>query len=243
MRSDAENDVVDGANAQQTAEVEQRFAEGKFAANVVENGHADDDHRPERHKESRQQPRHGEGVERRVIVELFPEFGRKHLKRGVEGGGNGDDDGQEHRIERVDVVEMDDVGVVAIDLEKQVEEGNQDDDDERIEHVLVGKGRNELRNRVVGHDCGQQFGLARPTELRILRGNLHPDGINRVVGHHAEVGHDEVTAFLDDERVGHQVAGEFLGLLPKQVDRVGLHHEIVVEGIVPSLSVFLVVTP
>ena len=242
MRGDAENDVVDGANAQQTAEVEQRFAEGKFRANIVENGHADDDHRPERAEESRQQTGHGEGIERRMVVELFPKFGREHLKRGVERGGDGDDDGQKHRIERVDVVEMDDVGVVAIDLEKQVENGNQNDNNERIEHVLVGEGRNELRNRVVGHDGGQQFGLARPAKLGILRSNLHPNGINRVVGHHSEVGHDEMAAFRHHKRVGHQVAREFLGLLPKQVDGVGLHHEIIIDGIVPSFSVFLVVT-
>ena len=98
-----------------------------------------------------------------------------------------------------------------------------------------------MRDGVVRHDTRQQFRFARPTKLRTLRCQLHPNGIDAVVRHHAKVGHHQSATLLNDERISKEFAGQLLRLLPKKFQAVGLHLEIIVERVVPAFRIFLVV--
>ena len=156
----------------------------------------------------------------------------------------------------MDVVEMNDArrrgigrflvapfpfGNIRAELTQQIGDEQQYNNDERDEHVAFGEEGDALRDGIVRHDTRQQFRFACPAKLRTLRCQLHPNGIDAVVRHHAEVGHHQSATLLDDERISKEFAGQLLRLLPKKFQAVGLYLEIIVERVVAAFRIFLVV--
>ena len=98
--------IVDGTNGKETGQIEEGCTRIEFAPNIINGGKGCDRHGPNEDQEYLQQERLREGIERGIEIERSPLVGCKELDRGIEGGAGGYDEGQERRIERVDVVEM-----------------------------------------------------------------------------------------------------------------------------------------
>ena len=202
-----------------------------MVAHVVDGCQPHDEHDPHGHEEDAQRERDGEGVERGVVIEMDPHLRREGLQAGVERGGRGHDEAEQRGVERLDVVEMDQVGLVLADAPQQVGGRYDGDDNEEHDDVGVGEGRYELGDGVVGHDAWQHARLSGPPKLGVVVAQLHPNGVDLVGGHHAYVGHDEVVALAHGERVGLHAAQILLGHLPQEGEAVGLHDEVVVVGV------------
>ena len=82
--------IVDGTNGKETGQIEESC----------------DRHGPNEDQEYLQQERLREGIERGIEIERSPLVGCEKLDRGIKSGAGGYDEGQERRIERVDIVEM-----------------------------------------------------------------------------------------------------------------------------------------
>lgn len=71
-----------------------------------------------------------------------------------------------------------------------------------------------------------------PSKAVVGRGELHPDGVCRVVGKLTDVGHHYVLVLVDGKRVDRQMRDIFFRLLTDEHDGVALHHEVVAIGVV-----------
>ena len=65
----------------------------------------------------------------------------------------------------------------------------------------AGKDGDELRDRVIGDDGGKKCGFASPAKGVLIAGQLDPDGVDRIGGQYADIGHDETVVLSDHERV------------------------------------------
>lgn len=98
--------IVDGTNGKETGQIKEGSTRVEFAPNIINGGKGCDRHGPNEDQEYLQQERLREGIERGIEIERSPLVGCEKLDRGIESGAGGYDEGQERRIERVDVVEM-----------------------------------------------------------------------------------------------------------------------------------------
>ena len=140
----AKHDVVDGADAHQTASVEDGLGDGQFVENVVDSCHSHDEHRPNRRKEDGQKGRNGERIERGMEIEVPPHVGREQLNAGIKGGRGGHDDGQQGGIKRIDVLEMHQMGVLAHEFAHHVKRKDEHKCYERQQQMHVGEKRDKL---------------------------------------------------------------------------------------------------
>lgn len=98
--------IVDGTNCKETGQIKEGSTRIEFAPNIINGGKGCDRHGPNEDQEYLQQERLREWIERGIEIERSPLVGCEKLDRGIKGGAGGYDEGQERRIERVDVVEM-----------------------------------------------------------------------------------------------------------------------------------------
>ena len=140
----AKHDVVDSADAHQTASVEDGLGDGQFVENVVDSCHTHDEHRPNRRKEDGQKGRNGERIERGMEIEVPPHVGREQLNAGIKGGRGGHDDGQQGGIKRIDVLEMHQVGMLAHEFAHHVKRKDEHKRYERQQQMHVGEKRDKL---------------------------------------------------------------------------------------------------
>ena len=112
-RRDAENDVFDGANSQQTTQIKQRLAYRQLVENVIDGCQTHYQHRPNRSQENRQQQGNVEWVERRMEIEMAPHLGREGLDARIKRGCRSHQERQQRGIKRIDVVEMNDMRILA----------------------------------------------------------------------------------------------------------------------------------
>lgn len=235
-RSDAENNVVDGTHPDKTKEIEHGLAPRQTVVYHVYDGHRKNKYRPHGTEKDRQQRRHREGIERGVVIEMPPSIRGKELDACIECGGSGHGECEQSRIETVDIVDMNEVGIATQQGAYKIGGSDDADNNEEDEQVCVGERRDKLRDGVVGYYGGQQSRLLRPTKRVLVFGKLYPYGIRLVVGHDADVGYYEVGMFGHNDTVGSQSAIDFFGLLAEQYERIGLYDEIVVVRVVMRLG-------
>lgn len=92
---EAEDGVVEGADTDHAAEVEEGIGGVKLMEYIVEGGDADDEHCPDRGDKDAYDGRHVEGVEGWVVVEMAPHIGSEELDGGVEGRCRGYDEAEQ----------------------------------------------------------------------------------------------------------------------------------------------------
>ena len=64
QRAEAENDVIDGADARQSAQIKQRLARRKHLSDNIEGRHGDYKQSPDRYQEDGEQRRNAERIDR-----------------------------------------------------------------------------------------------------------------------------------------------------------------------------------
>ena len=83
---DAEDDVINGTDGEETAEVKDGAAQGEVLSDIVDGGDGDDDDGPDGCDEESQMEGHAEGIERGMIVEMTPRLRTEKLDGTVEYG-------------------------------------------------------------------------------------------------------------------------------------------------------------
>ena len=96
----------------------------------------------------------------------------------------------------------------------------------------VGECGNELRDWVIGFHLLEQGRLVCPAEGFLIACQLHPHRVYGVGWQHTYVCHYQVVVPIHHHRVGVEVAEQFFGLLAEEHERIALHHEVVVVGVV-----------
>ena len=167
-----------------------------------------------------------------MIVEMLPHLRCIHLQTGIERSREGHCQAQQGGVERIDIVEMYNMCFVALNVPKGIARRENSNDTKENEDMVVAELRDELRDRVVGHHAGQEVGLACPAKGRTVVGQLHPHRVGIVRRYHVYVGHHEVGTLTHDKGVGRQSADILFGHLADERERVGLHHKVVVVGVV-----------
>ncbi len=69
---------------------------------------------------------------------------------------------------------MNDVRIAVGYLAQKISHRNQHDDDHEDEQVGVAEDEDELRDKMIGDDTGQQTGLVSPAKLILLGGQVVP---------------------------------------------------------------------
>ena len=209
-----------------------------MVAHIVDRGYRHDDNRPYRHQEQSQVEGHHEGVERGVIVEVAPRLGTKQLDGAVERRRRRHEHGEHRGIIARDIVEVDDIGILTVELAQSVGAAHEHEQGEEEQEVLVAERIDEHADGVVGGHGRQQFTLAHPSHRHLVARHLHPYAVDRVAGYRLDVGHHDMVAteerhtvdgqrILVDELGRHAAVGVVL-----QMERIGLHQEVEVLRVV-----------
>ena len=139
---------------------------------------------------------------------------------------------QQGRIERRNIVEMHDIGMMAHQGAEQIGDTYEQYHDEKYHQMDVRESRDKLRNGVIRIDMGQQVALVCPTDIVLIQRHLHPDGVDCVCRQDANVCHHHMCVAGNGKRIGRQVVDLLLRQLPNQLQGVGAHDEIEVASIV-----------
>ena len=199
--------------------------------NVIRSRQTHDEHGPDRQQEHHEQRRYREGIERGMIIKMPPHVGLEHLNAGIQRRRRGYDEAQQRGIKRVDVAEMHYPRLVLDEPAHPIGDGYERDNHQEHQQVSVREGGNKLRDGVVGHHAGQHLRFVNPPERVLVAGQLHPDGVYRVGGQHADVSHHHMTVTAQHQAVGHASGKQFFGLLLEQHERIALDDEIIVVGV------------
>ena len=98
-------------------------------------------------------------------VEVSPRLRRKMLYGGIEGSRRRHNERQQCRIERVNVLEMNNICVFSEQYSQSVANPYDAHNNEEDEQMRVGKKRYELRNRVVGVNLRQHVFFPYPSHF------------------------------------------------------------------------------
>ena len=174
----------------------------------------------------------GEGVERRMVVEMAPRLGVDQLYGAIEDCRGSDEQAEERGIEGVDVAEMDHVGMATIEACDHEGGHAEHHDGKHDEQVGVGEEVDEARDGVVGCHGGEHVGLVHPADGLLVAGHLHPYGVDGVGGQRDDVAHHQRVFSVDADSVYEHAADGLGGLLHDDLQAVGGDHEVVVLRVV-----------
>ena len=231
-RGDGKDDITDGTHASQSEQIEHTVAHIEVAEGIVDHGDAHDEDCPYRGEEECEEPGMREGVERGMEIELLPLLRTEHLYAGIKSCRSGHHQCEECRIKGGDIIEMHDMRVTPQQLVHAVGRDDEDEDQQEDEQVFVGEERDELRYGVVGLHEFQHLALVYPSKHPLFVSQLHPHRIDGVGRENAYVGHHQPLFLPDGEGVGREVAHRLFRHLSCEHERVGTHHEVVVDGVV-----------
>ena len=220
-----------------------------MVADVVDRGNGHDEQRPDEDHKQSEMPGQRIRIERRMVIEMAPHLRREELDAAIEHRRGRHQQAEQRGIERGDIVEMHDLRPLAQEMPHAVCPADKGDEGKEDQQMGVGEEIDELADGIVGRHRCQQVGLAQPSEGQLVARHLHPDRVDGIRRHRADIGHHKMVALpqrdgvderehrhglvagrnLRAEDVGH---GHHLVLLLENHQRVAAHHEVVALRVV-----------
>lgn len=171
----------------------------------------------------------GKGIERGMEIVVTPRLCTKQLDGGIKRGGNGNENTQYGWYGRVDIVEMNDIGLASQQAAKGIGSTDNHAESEEYQQVGIRKDINKLRDGVVWRHARQQLALVNPALNGLVVGHLHPYTVYGICRNRHDICHNDALTFADIERVECQIRQ---GISQRQLG--SRHNKVVVLRIVMS---------